>query len=278
MSKYYCLIAGLPDLSLEDGKLSYTVATFKTEIYPTLSAADRRLVDLFYLRYDNANLLTLLADREASIRPLGSYSAEQLLDLIATVKEGERRPKGFPSYMIDFTAAYLSGSAEMRFPADVLASGYYAHAMDCGNRFVRDWFEFNLNLNNVLAALTARKYKWEVAPYVVGEGEVADAIRTSAARDFGLADRLDCFDQLLRISETDELVEREKRTDLLKWVWMEDATVYDYFTIERLFVFLLRLDLIERWISLDKEKGSILFRSLIGTLKNEVQIPSEFRK
>lgn len=278
MSKYYCLIAGLPDLSLEDGKLSYTVATFKTEIYPELSAADRRLVDLFYLRYDNANLLTLLADREASIQPLGSYSAEQLLDLIAMVKEGEHRPKGFPSYMIDFTAAYLAGSAEMRFPADVLASGYYAYAMGCGNRFVRDWFEFNLNLNNVLAALTARKYKWEVAPYVVGEGEVADAIRTSAARDFGLADRLDCFDQLLRISETDELVEREKRTDLLKWAWMEDATVYDYFTIERLFVFLLRLDLIERWISLDKEKGSTLFRSLIGTLKNEVQIPSEFRK
>ena len=28
MTNYYCLVAGLPDLSLEDGKLNYTVANF----------------------------------------------------------------------------------------------------------------------------------------------------------------------------------------------------------------------------------------------------------
>ena len=40
-SKYYYLVAGLPELSLEDSKLSYTVADFKTEIYPGLSASDQ---------------------------------------------------------------------------------------------------------------------------------------------------------------------------------------------------------------------------------------------
>ncbi len=30
MSKYYYLVAGLPELTLEDSKLSYTVADFKT--------------------------------------------------------------------------------------------------------------------------------------------------------------------------------------------------------------------------------------------------------
>lgn len=29
MTNYYCLVAGLPDLSLEDGKLNYTVANLK---------------------------------------------------------------------------------------------------------------------------------------------------------------------------------------------------------------------------------------------------------
>ena len=38
MSQYYYLVAGLPDLSLEDSKLNYTVADFKKEIYPELSA------------------------------------------------------------------------------------------------------------------------------------------------------------------------------------------------------------------------------------------------
>ena len=65
MTNYYCLVTGLPELSLEDGKLSYTVANFKTEIYPELSKSDKKLIDLFYLKFDNANLLTLLKDKEA---------------------------------------------------------------------------------------------------------------------------------------------------------------------------------------------------------------------
>ena len=48
MSKYYYLVAGLPELTLEDSKLSYTVADFKTEIYSGLSASDQKLIDLFY--------------------------------------------------------------------------------------------------------------------------------------------------------------------------------------------------------------------------------------
>ena len=63
-SKYYYLVAGLPELSLEDSKLSYTVADFKTEIYDGLSASDQKLIDLFYLKFDNANVLKLLKDKE----------------------------------------------------------------------------------------------------------------------------------------------------------------------------------------------------------------------
>ena len=54
-SKYYYLVAGLPELTLEDSKLSYTVADFKTEIYGGLSASDQKLIDLFYLKFDNAS-------------------------------------------------------------------------------------------------------------------------------------------------------------------------------------------------------------------------------
>ena len=43
------------------------------------------------------------------------------------------------------------------------------------------------------------------------------------------------------------------------------------------FVFLLKLEMIGRWISMDKEKGSELFRQIIDKLKDEIQIPAEFR-
>ena len=61
------------------------------------------------------------------------------------------------------------------------------------------------------------------------------------------------------------------------WFWLVDAIFFDYFTVERIFAFLLKLEMIERWISLDKERGNQLFRSIIESLKNDVQIPAEFR-
>lgn len=73
-------------------------------------------------------------------------------------------------------------------------------------------------------------------------------------------------------------MDRERKIDLLKWNWLDEESFFNYFTIERIFVFLLQLEMIERWISLDKEKGKELFKAMIQSLKNDVQIPEEFRK
>ena len=280
MSKYYyCLVAGLPELTLEDSKLSYTVADFKAELYPDLSDEDRRLIDLFYLKFDNANVLKLLKDKDAAIDSRGNYSAEELAEFISSLKDGDEVADAvFPSYLSTFISEYFNTPAEDDFlHEDRLAALYYAYAMKCRNKFVSSWFAFNLTMNNVLVALTARKFKMDIAPLIVGDTEVCEALRTSGARDFGLTGEVDFLDQLVKISETEELVEREKKIDQLRWNWMEEATFFNYFTVERLFVFLLQLEMIERWISLDKEKGNQLFRSIIATLKDEVQIPAEFR-
>ena len=280
MTNYYCLVTGLPELSLEDGKLSYTVSNFKTEIYPELSKADKKLVDLFYLKFDNRNLLTLLKDKEASVdTSLGNYSADELMSVITSLKEETAPDKKFPPYFYEFTELYLNTPDEERWELeDKLHGYYYNYAIKCGNSFVSSWFELNLDVNNILAALTARKYKMEVSKVPVGENLVAEALRNSNARDFGLADEFEYFEQLVRINDTIDLVEREKKIDLLKWNWMEDNTFFNYFTIEKIFVFLMKLEMIERWVSLDKEKGNELFRQLIDQLKDEVQIPQEFRK
>ena len=279
MSKYYYLVAGLPELTLEDSKLSYTVADFKTELYPALSEDDKKLIDLFYLKFDNANVLKLLKDKDAAIDPRGNYSSEELAEYISQLKDGDEVSDSvFPSYLSTFISEYLSLPGEGgSLYACRLAALCYPYARECRNQFVSSWFGFSLTLNNILVALTARKFKLDIAPLIVGDTEVCEALRTSNARDFGLGTEVDYLEQLVKISETEELVDREKKLDQLRWDWMEEVTFFDYFTVERLFVFLLQLEMIERWISLDKEKGNQLFRSIIAALKDEVQIPAEFR-
>ena len=277
MGKYYYLVTGLPELALEDSKLSYTVADFKEELYALLSAADRKIVNLFYLQFDNANLLKLLKDKEATIDTRGNYTADELLGFIALLKEGDKVSDAvLPSYMSTFIKEHLESSTEGDVASENrLSALYYAYAMKCPNSFVASWFEFNLNVNNILVAMTARKYKKEVAPMIVGNTEVCETLRTSNARDFGLASDVDYLDVVLKIGETEEMVDREKKLDRLRWDWMSEATFFNYFTVERLFVFLLQLEIIERWLPLDKEKGYQLFRSMIDSLKDEVQIPAQ---
>lgn len=279
MSTYYCLVAGLPDISLDDGKLSYSVSDFKAELYPDLSAQDRKLIDLFYLKFDNTAILKLLKNKDTVIEDKGNFSAEELLQLIEAVREGDTPDKKYPSYLVNFVSQYLQLSQDELYRADdLLAALYYSYGMSSNNAFIASWFEFNLNLNNILAALAARKYKLEVSSVIVGATSICEQLRTSNARDFGLNETLEYFEALQRIADIEELVEREKKVDMLKWKWLEDESFFHYFTIERIFVFLMQLEMIERWISLDKEKGNELFRKMIQDLKNEVQIPEEFRK
>ncbi|MCD7711533.1 MAG: DUF2764 domain-containing protein [Firmicutes bacterium] len=286
MSKYYYLVAGLPNIALDDSKLTYTITDFRRELDGVLSAEDKRLIDLFFLKFDNQNLLTQLAwpDREGDMR--GSITNEELQDLIKIVREDDTLPANslIPPYFVDFLRLY-SGSDNQEETLstisweDRLATLYYAYAMKNSNEFVASWFEFNLNINNILTAYTCRKYGLDKADYIIGDNEIAEAIRTSNARDFGLGDTLDYLPALQRIAEESNLMVREKKIDLLKWEWLEENTFFKPFDIESVFAYLLKLEMIERWLTLDSTTGEETFRRIVGAMKKGSQnILEEFKR
>ena len=270
MSNYYCLVAGLPDVAFDGSKSAYTVECFKEEIYPELSAADVACVDLFFLERDNANILKILRHGDdAVLGQYGCYSRQELEEIISSAKNGDTPIKGVPSYIYSFVEHYMAseGGANVIWE-DVLSSYYYDYATSCANGFVAEWFTFNRNVNNILVAFAARKYKMNVADVVIGEGEVADALRTSGARDFGLTGMLDYFESIQRLNENGRLQERERQLDDIRWKWLEDNSVFNYFTVERLFVFLVKLGIIERWAKLDADKGMQRYNEMIAELKS----------
>ena len=276
MSKYYYLIAGLPNIALEDSKLAYSVGDFREEVEPMLSAGDKKLVDLLYLKYDNANAVAFVEGSEKEPDPRGRVTREELDALYRALRNEEKIPKNahIPPYLVEFFQAYLA--EEMRDDKserpyisweDRLSALYYEYAMRCKNAFVAGWFELNLNINNVLTAITCRAYGLDKADYIVGRNEVAECVRASNARDFGLGDSLEYLPELQRLSEETDLIAREKRIDLLKWRWLDDNTFFKTFDIESVFAYLLKLEMIERWVGLDKAKGERTFRELVGAMK-----------
>ena len=270
MSSYYCLVAGLPDVAFDGSKLAYTVERFKEEIYPELSAADAACVDLFFLERDNANILNILRNGEdANIAEHGCYSREELEDIISSAKNGDTPIKGVPSYIYRFFEYYMANEGNFNIIwEDVFSAFYYDYATKCTNGFIAGWFTFNRNVNNILVAFAARKYKMSVADAVIGDGEVAEALRTSGARDFGLTGALDYFESIQRLTDNSRLQERERQLDDIRWKWLEDNSVFNYFTVERLFVFLLKLSIVERWAKLDADKGMQRYNEMIAELKS----------
>lgn len=270
----------MPDISPDDAKLAFTVADFKEDYMPYLSAADQRLVSLFFLKYDHRNLLALLAGgEEVPFDERALFSREDLEEAVEQVKNGDEQGRKLPPCFYDFIASYpeLKELQEV-LPEDALSTAYYSYASSFENGFTKDWFAFNLNVNNILIALTARTYGFAAASYLVGEGETVEALAVSGARDFGLGSELDYMDELIRINDLADPVDKERKLDLLKWNWLEDRTFFCHFSVERLFAFLVKLDIIERWTLIDKERGGKVFRDLIDSLKNDVEIPQEFKK
>ena len=276
MGKYYYLVSGLPDISLDDGKLAYTVADFRAEMEAALSAKDQKLIDLFFLKYDNANLLACLKEADAPLDPRGRITREAFETVYKALKEEEKLPKNeaIPAYHVTFIQRYLAeeqseqkGEKAQVSWEDQLAALYYEAAMKAPNPFVAGWFELNLNINNVLTAITCRKYGFDKSLYIVGHNEIAEQIRTSNARDFGLSDAVEYLPELQRIAEETDLYARERKIDLLKWKWLEEQTFFKTFDLERVFAYLLQLEMIERWVNLDKARGEQTFRELVGAMK-----------
>ena len=275
---YYCYIAGLPDIQIDNQKSIPAQEEILDELKQILSKGDMALLDLLRLKYDNDNLLKFLANRDAELNPLGKLTSQDWTELIELIDNSdERNPvrdARLLKYVLEFYTTIRNEQSEEKidFAEDFLAALYYKYGMQCKNKFVADWFEFNLNINNILTALTCRKYGWDIKSAIVGDNVVAETIRSSvSARDFNLKAEIDYFDALVSISETANLLDREHRIDALKWNWLEENTFFNSFSIEKVLSFWLRCELMHRWDNLSMEEGAEIFRQMINDLKKDVK-------
>jgi hypothetical protein len=267
------LVAGLPDITFDDSKLGYTVASFKEELDGVLTASDKKLIDLFFLKFDNKNLISFIKGSKAEPDPLGSITNDEFDAFYKALKNEEKLPKNkhVPSYMVEFLKAYVDSEnredTEEVLWEDRLAGFYYQYAMKCRNKFVAGWFELNLNINNLLTVMTCKKYGFDKNQYIVGHNDVAELLRASNARDFGLGDEYEYLASAQHLADENDLVVRERKIDALKWQWLDEKTFYVPFDITSIFAYILKLEMIERWLTLDKVAGEKSFREIVGVMK-----------
>jgi hypothetical protein len=279
--EYHYLVAGLPELLFEDKKLLMNSSKFIDMLSDHLPADDMNILRLFLWRYDNINVLIKLENSEKAIERSGNLNKEEIDTILSAVKEDsfDEKVLGVPGYIGKIIEAYRNETPiipgkkwELQ-----LSELYFEYAISNPNPFISNWFQFERDLNNLLTAAKCKKYKIPVEGQLIGTGDLVEKLFRSSSRDFGLDKEFPYADRILKAIDEDDFLQQEKKIDLVKWDYLDDEVFFYYFTIERIFSFLIKLTIIERWLALDKETGQKLFNELVNNMEASYEFPEEFQ-
>lgn len=239
---YECLMAGLPELKA-GGEAPMTMETLLLLLEENLSEKDKPLLDLLRMKSDAPEISELVERYDDSIidQPDWWENARNTLS-----------------------------------EADLRTQLLYEYGLKSKNKFVRKWFAYNQDMNNVLVAAICRKHGFDVRKMIVGQGEVAEILRKNLQqKDFGLGGVMDSLQEIMSLVDIDNLMEREKRMDALRFVWLEEATLFVDFSIENVLAYYLQAEMLNRWSLLTVEQGEKVFRELVADMKIGVNLDAE---
>ena len=199
---------------------------------------------------------------------------EYLLAGLPELKAGSDSPISLEK-MDELLDEQLSGADKqlldlLRVPIDEVT---LKQGLKAKNRFVREWFAFNRDMNNVLVAQICRKHGFNVKQQVIGEDEVAEQLRThSNQKDFGLNELPDDYQAILALAQIEDLMAREKGMDAIRFEWLHDRTEFDFFSPEMVFAYYLESVMLHRWSLLTVEEGEKVFRGMVADMKKGVKL------
>lgn len=271
-TNYYSLVAGLREYALDGENKGFDVAAIVGEILEGVTASDARQVQLLYGYYDCENLVALRAGR-AAFSPLGNFSKEELAEEL-------KAPKQLPEALAAVVRAFADPEGEDAETVDTtvhfetaLFDAYYTLCERRGCDFLRAWADFDRTLRNVAAAVTARAMGRPVEEVTVGGGDVVDQLQRSSAADFGLRGELPYIDGVIAaVNEEGNLIEKEHKIDAIRWNRAVELAQFDYFDLNAILSYLVRMNIVARWTLLDAARGREMFDRLMSELDGRAWI------
>lgn len=155
----------------------------------------------------------------------------------------------------------LKGFSEKDLDAD-----FYAAALRQRNRFLREYFRFDLNLRNAkVRYLNAQLGREPDMDVMTGEDPEAEDVDIDGFRFTGGE-----FEEALKVDNIladKDLVSREKGLDDLLWDKIDGLSTFHYFDIEAVLAYIAKLHIVTRWLNLDEEVGRDVFRRLLKDVR-----------
>lgn len=132
-----------------------------------------------------------------------------------------------------------------------LTREFYEAALKDSNRFLKEYYTFDLNVRNGKARFLNKAFERPLDQDTIKleTGEFAESPRLEEALN------------------APDLLSRERGLDSLMWDKINEITTFDYFDLEAILGFIARLHIIGRWFALDEKTGREMFRRLVDEVR-----------
>ena len=268
-TEYYYLVAGLREWALDSDTKGFDAREIIDEIASEVSKSDREAIRLMYAYYDCENIIACREQRNR-YNPLGNLSREEVQ---AVVSEGCYSL--LPSRIAEVVKLYAATEDDERDEEVVLDDrferalfkAYFEELAQSECRFLVAWGEFDCNLRNIAAAIAAREAGRQIADVTVGGGDIVEQLCRSSASDFGLRGELPYIDAVITaVSDEKNIVEKERKIDAIRWAEADEIAVFDFFNINYILSYLVKVNIVARWSMLAPEVGREMLNRLIKEL------------
>ena len=271
-TSYYALVAGFREYALDAETKGFDVEAILAEVFEVLSSSDKKAVELLYAYYDCENLISR-RNGSSKFNTLGRLSSEEL-------DEELRQPSHLAEPIAKVIRAYASPESEDAEDMDLtqpfakaLMTAYYKVCEASKSRLLREWSKMDRIIRNVVAATVARQQGVAIDQVVVGEDSVVESLSRSSAADFGLRAELPFVEQLVAaVADEHNMIEKERKIDNIRWAELSELTTFDYFDLNAVIAYLVKVNMVARWAALDAKVGREMFDRLVSELDGKEMI------
>lgn len=146
------------------------------------------------------------------------------------------------------------------FDSESLNAEFYREALAHKNRFVREYFRFDLAVRNA---------KVEYLNAALGRPAGKDVLDINADEDAPAVEtgEFEEAQKMSNILNEGDLLSREKGMDDLAWEKIDSLTIFNYFDLEAVLGFIVKLQIVARWFKLNEETGRQMFRKLVDEVR-----------
>ncbi|HSX03276.1 MAG TPA: DUF2764 family protein [Rhabdochlamydiaceae bacterium] len=247
MRNYYFIAASLPELKLgEKPEISFEELVYRLSLNLSKDDLEKTVVLRRYI--DILNIRALLLEEPLDSR--GNLNEKELDEALLL-------ESFFPPYVFDYLNQYEDKKDQIRNFSSLLIH-YFSEEVKGQEGFLKKYLIFEREWRLVVAALRAKKLKWDITRELqfedFTEPVVADILAQKDVEQYEPPAEFQDLKELIHACGDDPWA-LFKAISEYRFQKIEEMSGYPLFSMDWILGYMARLILVEQWVELDEEKG-----------------------